>query len=156
VGGTPTPAPGSIGNPGDPTTPAPVTISAVSTIVAASYTDASGAQASADGSAVVSTGSWLKFAQVNFGAGVRSLRAAVAAARRAGLRMEIRLDSPTGRLLGALTVAGGRRGRPLHAQTARLRRVTGVHDLYLVFTGSRSGQVTLSTFIFMAPPQRRR
>ena len=155
-GGTPTPAPGPTGDPGVATAPPPVTISAVSTIAAASCTAASGAQTSADGSAVVSAGSWLKFAQVNFGAGVRSLRAAVSAARRAGLRMEIRLDSPTGRILGAMAVPGGRRGRALHAQSASLRRVTGVHDLYLVFTGSRSGQVTLNTFIFMAPLRRRR
>jgi len=136
--------------------PTPAWRSGVDTVVAGSFDQASaGVQASTDGSVVVSGGTWLRYDQLNFGSGVQSIRAQLASLGRAGMRVQLRLDSPTGRLVGSLSVTGGRRGRASHLQTARIRKITGLHDVYLVFVG-HSAQATVSSFIFMAPPQKKR
>ena len=130
--------------------------SGVDTVIAGSFDQTSGtAQISTDGSVIVSGGSWLRYSQLNFGSGVQSVRAILASLGKAGMRVQLRLDSPTGKVIGSLSVTGGRRGRAMHLQTARIRKVTGIHDIYLVFVG-RSAKATVSSFIFMAPPQKKR
>jgi beta-glucosidase len=88
------------------------------------------------GTAVAATaaGQWVRYSDVDLGAGPG--RAAVRVSADAPAAIEIRLDRPTGRLLGTVAVpaTGGR-----YAWTeasAALRRTGGRHDVYLVFTGA--------------------
>lgn len=84
-------------------------------------------------------GAWLKYSAVDFGAGVSSFTADVGVpAAYAGGQIEVRLDSPTGTLVGTLTVAGTGQWSTLVPQTTAIAGATGRHNLYLVFRGSLS------------------
>lgn len=135
--------------------PVPAPRSALTTIDAASYDQASATPTAADAGVTVAGGTWLRFSTIDFATGVRSISVDLGALGRTGIRVELRLDSPTGTRIGSLGIHAGRRGRPMRVQSARVRHITGVHDLYLVLIG-RTGQVTVQSFVFMQPPQKRR
>jgi len=82
-------------------------------------------------------GDWVRFENVNFGSGASAVNVRVAS-DTAGGTIEFRLDSTSGPLIGALTVnnTGGWQNW-VTASTGV--SVDGVHDLYLVFTGSAAG-----------------
>ena len=131
--------------PADAANPAP--ISAFGTVVAASFTSISQGTSNADGSVALPPGASISFGQLDFGAGARVLQMELlAAAGSRGLRVEFRLDTPTGQLLAALSP----RGRKPHLQSARVRgKVNGVHAVYILVTG-KAGQAQLGTFSFIA------
>jgi beta-glucosidase len=57
--------------------------------------------------------------------------------------LQVRLDSPTGRVLGTAEVSSGGDVYTYATSTARLARVSGRHDVYLVFGGPG---IRLATF----------
>jgi hypothetical protein len=82
-------------------------------------------------------GDWARYEGVDFDAGMTRVSARVASAS-AGGRVELRLDSPAGPLLGVITVpptGGWQRWRTVRA-TLAAGVGQGVHDLYVVFRGS--------------------
>lgn len=83
----------------------------------------------------VDHGDNLKVRNVDFGSGVKSFNASVAAAT-SGSIIEIRLDSPEGTVVGDLKVknTGGLKNWKL--LTCKVNSVKGVHDLYFVFKGN--------------------
>ena len=87
-------------------------------------------------------GAWIRLRGVNFGVGPAQFLARVACGG-AGGTIELRLHSPTGSVLGTLTVpyTGGD-----HAWTTLsvpVNRVTGVHDLYLRFSSEGASPIHL-------------
>jgi beta-glucosidase len=93
------------------------------------------------GAAVSATdGAWLRFSDVELGK--RAARFSVETASAAGGSIELRLDSPGGRLIGAAKVAATADVYTYATTTTRVEEARGRHDVYLVFRGA----LRLSTF----------
>jgi beta-glucosidase len=87
------------------------------------------------GEAVGATdGDWLRFGDADLGRRTRSFSAEVASA--AGGTIEVRLDSPTGRLLGTAQVPATGDVYTYATAAAPLAAASGRHDVFLVFHGS--------------------
>jgi hypothetical protein len=82
----------------------------------------------------IENGDYLKVKGVDFGAGARSFEARVASAT-AGGAIELRLDGSTGMSIGRCAVPGTGGWQTWKSVTCAVSGATGVHDLYLVFTG---------------------
>ena len=89
---------------------------------------------------------WIRFASLDFGAGASRFSAIVQG--RYNCRLELRLDAPDGLLAGTVEVpnTGDISFYPLPPESCRrlpswgyaecvTEKITGVHDLYIVFTG---------------------
>lgn len=83
----------------------------------------------------IQNGSYIKVKGVDFGVGAESFSARVASSGSGG-SIEIRLDSGTGPLAGTVAVTGTGGAQTWVTQTTPITGVTGVHDLYFVFTGA--------------------
>jgi beta-glucosidase len=105
-------------------------------------------ESKAQGTAVGATaaGNWIKFAHSALGNRSAVFTASVAKASTGDGSIQIRLDSPTGPLVGTATVAST--GDVYTYATARTPLVgaTGTHDVYLVF----GSDLRLSTFSIAA------
>jgi beta-glucosidase len=89
-------------------------------------------------------GSWLKFADADLGRGARAFSASVSRAAAGTASVQVRLDSPRGRLVGAATVASTGSVYSYAPLRAALSGARGRHDVYLVFTGElRLGSFTI-------------
>jgi hypothetical protein len=82
----------------------------------------------------INNGDYIKVKGVNFGAGASSFDARVASATSGG-NIELRLDSPTGTLVGTCAVQGTGGWQTWVTKTCAVSGATGTHDLYLRFTG---------------------
>jgi hypothetical protein len=87
-----------------------------------------GVVGSADG------GDWVRFGDVDFGAGVGRITARIAALR-AGRFIDVRVGSPTGRLAGTLTTSATGGWSTYTTQSTAVSGLAGRVDLYLVFRG---------------------
>jgi hypothetical protein len=85
----------------------------------------------------IDNGDWLLFEDVDFGSGANSVNARVAS-NHAGGTIDFRLGSVSGELIGSVDVGytGGWQSWVTETDSVS---VEGVHDLYLVFTGTASG-----------------
>jgi hypothetical protein len=85
----------------------------------------------------IENGDYIKVKGVNFGSGAASFEARVASASNGG-NIEIRLDSPTGKLVGtcAVTETGG--WQTWTTKSCQISGADGIHDLYFVFKGGSS------------------
>jgi beta-glucosidase len=95
-----------------------------------------------DAIGATNSGQWVKFADVALGSGARTFSARTAKATTGSGTIQIRLDSPTGRLAGTAPVASTGDIYAYATTTAALSGATGRHDVYLVF----SGDLRISTF----------
>ncbi len=82
----------------------------------------------------IGSGDYLAYKKVNFGTGATSFKAMVA--NEGTSNIELRLNSPTGTLIGTLPVASTGGWNEYKEQTCSITKVTGLNDLYLVFSGS--------------------
>lgn len=82
----------------------------------------------------IDNGDYIKVKGVNFGTGAKSFEARVASATNGG-NIEIRLDSPTGKLVGTCAVPGTGAWQTYTTKSCDISGATGVHDLYFKFTG---------------------
>lgn len=102
---------------------------------------ASGATPDASGAALTSldNGDYLKFSNVLFSSTMESVFASLSVSPDdAGQYIEFRIDDPTGPLLGALkTQPTGRNGQFVTQHADIDSAPDGVHDLYVVFKGSK-------------------
>jgi hypothetical protein len=115
------------------------TRNARSTIQAESYDDMLGVRKSASGTTVGYTeeGDWMKYAAVDFGAGVTKVNVRLALGpEAAGGQIEFRLGSPIGAVVGTLTTASTGGWGTYTTQTTAITGATGVQDLYVVFHGT--------------------
>ncbi|HEV8378369.1 MAG TPA: carbohydrate-binding protein [Tepidisphaeraceae bacterium] len=103
---------------------------------------ASGTTPDTTGTSVTSldNGDYLKFSNVLFSSDMESVFASLSVSpEEAGQYVEFHIDSPTGLLLGALkTQATGRNGEFVMQHADIDGAPDGVHDLYVVFRGSKA------------------
>lgn len=135
-------------------TPAPDSRSAFTQIEAESYNSQSGIQTALiddnDGRCVdyIENGDYLLFTNVDFGDGAKSFQARVASNTNGGY-IEVRLDSLGGTLVGTATVPSTGGWSTWTDVTCDLSGPSGVHDLYLKFTGSSGYLFNLDWFQFI-------
>jgi arabinoxylan arabinofuranohydrolase len=82
----------------------------------------------------IENGDYIKVKGVDFGAGATSFDARVASASGGG-NIEIRLDSLTGPVVGTCSVVGTGGWQTWATRTCPISGASGVHDVYLRFTG---------------------
>ncbi len=85
----------------------------------------------------IAPGDWVRYDGVDFGRSASELELRAASAT-AGGRIEVRLESPQGELLGACAVPNTGGWQTWSTFKARLKPVSGVKTLYLVFCGHQS------------------
>jgi arabinoxylan arabinofuranohydrolase len=89
----------------------------------------------------INNGDWVGISNVDFGsAGATKFKANVAATT-AGGKIEVRLDSPTGPLVGTLNVPSTGGAQNWREVETNISGATGVHRLFLVFSGSGGGNL---------------
>ncbi|MDR1668891.1 MAG: family 43 glycosylhydrolase [Oscillospiraceae bacterium] len=85
-------------------------------------------------------GDWLAVANVDFGAdGASRFRANILS--RAGGKIEIKLDSPTGEVLGFLGTGTSSPGSSWEFRSCEITPVTGVRNVFFVFSGDGDGDL---------------
>jgi hypothetical protein len=85
--------------------------------------------------------SMLRYDDIDFGSvGLTSFQASVGSPTSAGQKFSIRLDSPTGTVIGELTVTGTGSWTTFATQSTSIASTTGVHDVYLL-PGQSTGYV---------------
>jgi beta-galactosidase len=114
-------------------------ISAFTQIEAENYNNQTGIQTetcSEGGQNVgyIENGDYVSYSNIDFGSGAKSFQARVASGTSGG-NIELRLDSPTGTLVGTCPVQGTGGWQSWVTKSCNVSGATGVHDLYLKFTG---------------------
>lgn len=90
-------------------------------------------------------GSWVSFDDARLRSHNRTFTVSAANAGESDATVEVRLDSPTGRLLGTVTVPSTGDIYAYTTATATLRRGSGIRDVYLVLSaGVRVAEFTVS------------
>lgn len=130
-------------------TPVPTTKSAFTTIEAEKYDDVNARELSVidtmnggSGIGYINNGDYVVYKKVDFKNGANSFKALVASSLNS--EIELRLNSPSGTLIGKLSVASTGDWNNYEEQTCTISNVTGVNDLYFVF----SGPVNIDWFTF--------
>lgn len=90
---------------------------------------------------------YLAFERIDFGTGVASVSARVAT-NTSGGTIEYRLDSPTGPLIGSMSVGNTGGWQSWTTRTATVSGASGVRTLYVVFKGSVAGIANLNWLRF--------
>jgi arabinoxylan arabinofuranohydrolase len=84
----------------------------------------------------ISNGDWIKVRGVDFGKkGAKKFIASLAATDQNG-KIELCLDNPSGTVIGSCAVNSTGELQNWKTITCKTQKVTGVHDLYLKFTGT--------------------
>jgi hypothetical protein len=146
---TPTPTPISTATP----TPTPIGIDAYSTIEAEDYSTQSGIQTESCSEGTLNVGwiennDWIRFDAVDFGTGEVAGFAARVASATSGGNIEIRLNSPSGTLLGTCTVTGTGDWQNWVTKTCSVSDTSGTKILYLVFKGGSGALLNINWVIF--------
>ncbi len=133
-------------------TAAPGSRSAFSTIQAESYNSMLGVQTEtcSEGGLDVSyidNSDWIRFAAVNFGTGATGVSARVAS-NTSGGTIKFRIDAAGGTQIGAINVANTGGWQNWTTLTGSVSGVSGVHDLYLSFSGGTGYLFNLNHFVF--------
>lgn len=79
-------------------------------------------------------GEWLKYNALDFGSGAKSFEIRVASATEGG-NLELRLDRLDGPVIGTLKVGNTGGWQNWVTKQCELKEATGVHDIYLKFSG---------------------
>ncbi len=95
----------------------------------------------------IQNGDYTAYNNVDFGAGATSFNVRAASAKSGG-DIELRLDSPTGPLAGACSVPGSGAWQAWTTITCNVNGASGMHDLYLVFTGGSGYLFNVNWFEF--------
>lgn len=91
----------------------------------------------------IENGDYIKVKGVDFGGGAKSFEARAASATKGG-KIELRLDSLTGTVVGNCILPDTGGWRTWATKSRKVRSATGVHDLYLKNSGD-SGSLFPST-----------
>lgn len=91
--------------------------------------------------AFTQNGTYLCYDRVDFGSGVSSLDLRVASPTATG-GVEIRLDSPTGPLIGTCAIGNTGGWQAWTTKTCAISGAAGVRKMYFVFTGPSTGYIT--------------
>jgi hypothetical protein len=82
----------------------------------------------------ISNGDYIKVRSVDLGKGAKTFEASVAAATSGGT-IEIRIDGKDGQLLGTPNVSATGGDQSWKTLSCKLKKTTGLHDVYFVFKG---------------------
>jgi len=99
----------------------------------------------------IENGDWLRFNALDFGSGAASFEARVASATNGG-NLEIRLDSPTGTLAGTCVVPSTGGWQTWVTKSCSVRGLSGIHDIYLKFTGGSGYLFNINWWEFKPEP----
>ena len=144
---TPAPTPTPVTTPTP--TPSTTTRSATQTFDALKYDAVYGLKYdNYSGLGYAYNGYWAEYKNINFGTGTNWFGANVAGLAGKVGSIQIRLDSPTGALAGTLKVSPTGAWNKYSYQYTQISKITGVHNLYLVFVGSVPGIANLDYFKF--------
>lgn len=88
----------------------------------------------------INNGDYIKVRSVDFGAGATSFDARVAS-NTSGGNIELHLDSVSGTQIGTCAISGTGGAQTWTTKSCSVTSTTGVHDLFLKFTGSGSGNL---------------
>ena len=99
----------------------------------------------------IDAGDYTVYRNVDFGSGANQFQARVAT-RTAGGNIEIRLGSPTGTLVGTCLVTNTGNFQRWVTRTADVSGASGIHDVYLTFTGGSGTLFNLNWFTFTPAP----
>jgi hypothetical protein len=92
--------------------------------------------------AYIVNGSWMAYNNIDFGAGNTQFTANMSVwPTYAGNQLQLRLDSPTGTLVGTLTTTSTGNWTTFTNQTCAVSGVSGVHNLYIVASASANTYV---------------
>ncbi|GIF02421.1 family 43 glycosylhydrolase [Paractinoplanes rishiriensis] len=97
----------------------------------------------------INNGDYIKVKGVGFGTGAASFTARVASAASGG-RIELRLGSPTGTLVGTCNVSGTGGWQTYANVSCPVSGASGTQDLYLRFTGGSGDLFNLDHWLFTA------
>jgi len=98
----------------------------------------------------INSGDYIKVKNVEFGTGATSFDARIAATASGG-NIELHLDSQTGTLLGTCAVPSTGGAQMWKTQTCAVTGATGVHDLFLKFTGGSGNLFNFNWWQFSGP-----
>lgn len=120
------------------TTPAAITRSAYAPMAAASYSAQQGTAVAGGNVELIQQGDYLEYKGIDFGStGSRSFSIGLAVLNTyAGRKIQIRIGSPTGTVIGTVTTAGTGSWTTYKTQTVAVSKVTGVQTVYLTFAGT--------------------
>ena len=82
----------------------------------------------------IENGDWLRYNNLDFGSGAASFEARVASATNGG-NLEIRLNSPTGTLVGTCIISGTGGWQTWVTKSCSISGLSGLQNIYLKFTG---------------------
>ena len=133
------------------TTPTTAARSAFNTISAPTYSAQSGLTVQNGALASTGAGDWAAYNALDFGTGATKVTFNLGVdALNAGRQIVLRTGSPTGAIVGTLTVKSTGGWGVYTAQTATLTtKLTGVQNLYLTFAGG-TGVANIQSFKFTA------
>jgi endo-1,4-beta-xylanase len=128
--------------------------SAFTQIEAESYSAQSGIQteSSTEGGqnvGYIENGDYIVYNGIDFGNGAASFQARVASATNGG-NIEVRLDSITGTLVGTCAVSGTGGWQNWTTKTCNISGASGVHNVYLKFTGGSGYLFNINWFQFVS------
>ena len=98
----------------------------------------------------IDDGDYIKVKNVDFGSGATAFDARVASAKNDGT-IELHLDGQTGTLLGSCAVASSGGAQTWVTTTCAVTGASGVHDLFLKFTGSSGDLFNFDWWQFRGP-----
>ncbi|MNR08622.1 Arabinoxylan arabinofuranohydrolase precursor [compost metagenome] len=97
----------------------------------------------------IKDGDWIKVRGVDFGKGAKKFSAAVACMGKDN-KIELRLGSPTGKLIGTLAVPNTGQGQAWKEVSCKVDGATGKHDLFLTIKGANKPEVNIDFWSFTA------
>jgi hypothetical protein len=120
-------------------------------VQAESYSASSGVSTHAAGTGMVlgsfDGGDWAKYSSVDFGAGRDTFTASIGSELPySGQRIEIRIDSSSGPVIGTLTVLNSGGFDTFVRESAPITPTSGVHDVYLTALGVAPGVANIDDF----------
>ena len=96
----------------------------------------------------IENGDYIKVKGVDFGKGAISFEARVASGTKGG-NIELRLDSPSGTLVGTCVVSDTGGWQNWETRSCTVNGADGIHDLYLVFTGNSGALMNFNWWKFL-------
>ncbi|WP_299241688.1 carbohydrate-binding protein [uncultured Aquimarina sp.] len=116
-------------------------------IEAEDFCDMLGVQITGDAVGYIEDGDWIKFEGIDFSSGATSISALVSSGNSGG-NIEVRQTSITGNLLGTLEVPNTGSWTSWETVSTNISLVTGVQDIYFVFTGDPGYLLDIDSFSF--------
>jgi arabinoxylan arabinofuranohydrolase len=96
----------------------------------------------------IENGDYIKIKGVDFGAGATSLELRVASTS-SNSKIEVRLDTQTGKLVGTCAIASTGGTQTWATQTCAISGASAVHDLFFVFTGGSGSLLNFNWWKFI-------